>query len=233
MNSIIESLKGGLIVSCQAPADSPLGRPDIIAALAATAEKNGAVGVRIDSRENIKAVKQQVRIPALGIHKIVTNGSDVYITPTLESAMGIVEAGADMIALDATRRPRPNGETLKEIVERIRAASDIPLMADVATVDEGVAASEEFGFDLVSTTLSGYTRETLHIKGPDIELVEKLSGRLKIPVVCEGRLRSTESVGRAFDGGAFAVVVGGAITGIDELVHQYVRATPNGLNGRG
>jgi N-acylglucosamine-6-phosphate 2-epimerase len=232
MNSIIESWGGGLIVSCQAPADSPLAVPEVIAALAATAEKNGAVGVRIDSPRNVMAVKQRIKLPVLGIHKVVTDGSEVYITPTFDAVRGIAEAGADVIAIDATRRPRPDGECLKSILERVRAEIDIPLMADVATLDEGVAAAEEFGFDVVSTTLSGYTSDTKHINGPDLDLVEKLSKRLSIPVVCEGRLRSTENVVRAFDCGAFAVVVGGAITGIDELVSQYVAATPNGSRGR-
>jgi N-acylglucosamine-6-phosphate 2-epimerase len=102
-------------------------------------------------------------------------------------------------------------------------------MADVARFEEGLRAAESLGFDVVSTTLSGYTKETRHLLKPDFELVENLAKRLTIPIVCEGRLRTREDVRRAFDCGAFAVVIGGAITGIDQLVQQFVEATPAGV----
>lgn len=226
MNKTIENWRGGLIVSCQAPADSPLARPEIIAAFARTAEMNGAVGVRIDSPEHVRAVKNQVGIPILGIYKIVDDRSEVYITPTFESARKIAEAGADVIALDATRRARPNGETLENLVERIHRELDKPLMADAATFEDGVYAAETLGAAVVGTTLSGYTAETRHLIEPDFALIEKLARRLSTPVICEGRLRSAADVRRAFDCGALAVVVGGAITGIDNLVKQFVAATP-------
>lgn len=225
MNKIIESWRGGLIVSCQAPVESPLAKPEIIAALAETAEQNGAVGVRIDAPENVRAVKARVKIPVLGIYKIVSAASEVYITPDFAAAAVVSRAGADVIALDATARARPNGETLESVVEQIRSVIKQPLMADVARFEEGLRAAEALGFDLVSTTLSGYTEQTRHLLKPDFELVEKLAQRLTVPVVCEGRLRSPDDVRRAFDCGAFAVVVGGAITGIDQLVQQFVRAT--------
>lgn len=229
MNKIIENWRGGLIVSCQAPSGSPLEKPEIIAALAETAEQNGAVGVRIDSPENIRAVKERVKIPVLGIYKMVFDSSEVYITPDFAAADAVQRAGADVIALDATARARPNGEKLEAIVGQIRSQLKQPLMADVARFEEGVCAAESLGFDVVGTTLSGYTEETRHLSKPDFELVENLAKRLSIPVVCEGRLRSPEDVRRAFDCGAFAVVVGGAITGIDQLVQQFVNATPSGV----
>lgn len=224
MNKIIENWRGGLIVSCQAPAGSPLAEPEIIAALAQTAEQNGAVGVRIDSPANIRAVKERVSVPVLGIYKIVTEHSEVYITPDFAAADAVNKAGADVIALDATARVRPSGERLESVFEEIRSRLKQPLMADVARFEEGVRAAETLGFDLVSTTLSGYTKETRHLSKPDFELVEKLAKRLTVPVVCEGRLRTPEDVRRAFDCGAFAVVVGGAITGVDGLVRRFVRA---------
>lgn len=226
MNKIIENWRGGLIVSCQAPANSPIARPEIIAAFAETAEQNGAVGVRIDSPEHISAVKRAVKIPILGIYKVVTNESEVYITPTFEAAQAVAEAGADVIALDATFRRRPNGETLENIAEKIRGQLNKLVMADVATFEEGVRAAEEIGVDVISTTLSGYTMETKHLSEPDFGLVENLAKRVGIPVICEGRLRSTGDVRRAFDCGAFAVVVGGAITGIDQLVRKFIDAAP-------
>ncbi len=225
MNKILEKWRGGLIVSCQAPAGSPLAKPEIIAAFAATAEQNGAVGVRIDAPENIAAVKSKVAIPILGIYKIVADQSAVYITPTFDAAREIADAGADIIALDATFRARPNDEKIENIVKEIRGTFDQPLAADVAAFEEGLRAAE-IGFDAVITTLSGYTEDTKHIVKPDFELVEKLSKELSVPVICEGRLSSAEDVKRAFDCGAFAVVVGGAITGVDGLVRKFTAALP-------
>ncbi len=226
MNSILEKWRGGLIVSCQAPADSPLAKPEIIRAFAETAERNGAVGVRIDSPQNIASVKQTVVIPVLGIYKVVRDESAVYITPTFDAARRIAEANADVIALDATTRARPHGEKIIDIAVRIRREFHKLLAADIAVFEEGVRAAEEIGFDAVITTLSGYTAETKNIIGPDFKLVEKLAKKLSVPVVCEGRLSSAADVKRAFDCGAFAVVVGSAITGVDNLVKNFVAALP-------
>ena len=226
MNKTIEGWRGGLIVSCQAPANSPINKPEIIAAFAETAELGGAVGVRIDAPENIRAVSERVSVPVLGIYKLVFDSSDVYITPTFASAKQIIEAGANVIALDATRRARPGGEALDALVARVRAELNQPIMADVSSFDEGLYAAETLGVDVISTTLSGYTAETKHLIEPDFRLVERLAEKLTLPIVCEGRLRSTDDVRRAFDCGAFAVVVGGAITGIDLLIQKFVGATP-------
>lgn len=226
MNKTIESWRGGLIVSCQAPANSPLNKPEIIAAFAETAVLGGAVGVRIDAPENIRAVRRRINAPILGIYKMIFDLSDVYITPTFAAAREIVEAGADIIALDATRRARPGGETLETLVARVCEELNQPVMADVALFDEGLYAAETLGVNVISTTLSGYTAETKSLSEPDFKLVERLAKKLTLPIVCEGRLRSTEDVRRAFDCGAFAVVVGGAITGIDSLIEKFVGATP-------
>lgn len=226
LTEILTRWRGGLIVSCQAPPESPLSRPEIIAALALAAERNGAVGVRIEGRANIAAVKGAVTVLVLGIEKLKQDGSDVYITPTFESAARIASAGADILALDGTARTRPGGETLGFIAARVREEFRLPLMADVSTMSEGLAAAEEVGVDFVSTTLSGYTAETAGRDGADFELVERLASRLRVPVVCEGRLRRPDDVRRAFDCGAFAVVVGTAITGVDHLVQEFLAATP-------
>jgi N-acylglucosamine-6-phosphate 2-epimerase len=226
MKKIAEIWRGGLIVSCQAPANSPLAKPEIIRAFAETAEQNGAVGVRIDSPEHIRAVKKSVSVPVLGIYKVISKKSEVYITPTFNAAKAVADAGADMIAIDATLRQRPDGESFREIVRRIKKELNVPVMADISTLEEGLSAVETAGVDFVSTTLSGYTEATKHIIKPDFELVENLAKNLDVPVICEGRIRSVEDVRTAFDCGAFAVVVGGAITGIDQLVQQFVSATP-------
>lgn len=223
-------IRGGLIVSCQAPAGSPLSSPSIIAAFAETAEQNGAAGVRIDTPDNIAAVRSATTIPIFGIYKIISPGSDVYITPTFDAARTVASAGADVIAIDATGRIRLNDESIATIRERIRSELDLPAMADVATFDEGLRAAEDLGFDFVSTTLSGYTSETNgNLSRPDFTLIEQLSGKISVPVIAEGRLRSPDDVRRAFDCGAFAVVVGNAITGIDSLVRDFVAAGQKNL----
>lgn len=217
-------IKNGLIVSCQAPADSPLALPEIIAAFALTAEQNGAVGVRIDSPQNIREVKKQVSVPIIGIYKIVTDASGIYITPTFDAARQIAEAGADIIAVDATVRSNPADESFEEILGRIHTELGLPVMADVATVAEGLLAVEA-GCDFVGTTLSGYTDATRHIVDPDFELVRELAANTSVPVIAEGRLRKPADVERAFKCGAFAVVVGNAITGTNWLVREFVAAT--------
>lgn len=223
MNPHIETLRDGLIVSCQAPPESPLDDPYIISALALAAEQNGAAGVRINTPAHIAATKLRVRVPIIGIEKIVSEGSDVYITPTFAAAERIVMSGAQIVAIDATRRPRPGGETVEELMSRIQ--SDLhPLamavMADIATFDEALHAAD-CGADIVATTLCGYTAESRGAAVPAFDLIEQMSKRLQTPVICEGGVASPDDVRRAFDCGAFAVVVGTAITGVGQLVKKF------------
>jgi N-acylglucosamine-6-phosphate 2-epimerase len=220
----LAGLRGGLVVSCQAPAGSPLHDPYVIARMALAAEQGGAVAVRIDSPDHIRAVRALCRVPILGLHKQVHAGSDVYITPTVASVHGVVEAGAPLVAVDGTGRPRPGGESLATVVAAAREAGAV-VLADVSTIDEGLAALD-LGVDALATTLSGYTAYTTAGDGPDLGLVAALSRRVHVPVLCEGRVRSADDVRHAFEAGAFAVVVGGAITGIDGRVRDFVRATP-------
>ena len=117
---------------------------------------------------------------------------------------------------------------LNELVAKLKAELKVPLMADVATFTQGVKAVEELGFELVSTTLSGYTKETFNNGHADFQLVEQLFRRFAVPIICQGRLRNPEDVTRAFNCGAYTVLVGAAITGIDWLVRKYVAATPQG-----
>jgi N-acylglucosamine-6-phosphate 2-epimerase len=222
---IKSQIAGGLIVSCQAPGNSPLAKPEIIAAFAETAALNGAVAVRIDSPAHISAVRKTVTIPIIGIYKIVLPETEVYITPLYQSAVEVAESGANIIAVDATVRPRPNGEKLSELCENINKNLHLPVMADVATFEEGIHAAEELGCAFVGTTLSGYTRQTAHLlEKPDFELIEKLAQRISTPIIAEGRMASPEDVRRAFECGAFAVVVGNAITGIDNQVKRFAEA---------
>jgi N-acylglucosamine-6-phosphate 2-epimerase len=218
-------IEGGLIVSCQAPADSPLAKPEIIAALAQAAEQNGAVAVRIDSPAHISAVRKAVQIPIIGIYKLVEPDSEVYITPTFRSAAEVAAAGASIIAVDATPRRRPGNETLSELCEKIKSELKLPVMADVATFEEGIHAGGVLGCTFVGTTLSGYTKETAHLlDAPDFELIERLARAIGAPVVAEGRIASPEDVRKAFDRGAFSVVVGNALTGIDNQIKKFAAA---------
>lgn len=220
----VEKLSGGLIVSCQAPKGSPLCDPQIIAALALTAEQHGAVGVRINSAEHIAATKLRVRVPIIGIEKVVTPESDVYITPTFEVANRVAASGASILAIDATFRPRPKGEQFESLIRHIQQELRLPVMADVATYDEGLRAAD-CGAEIVATTLCGYTAESRGSQLPALDLLSKLAGKLKVPVICEGGVASPGQVRDAFDCGAFAVVVGTAITGIGHLVDQFVAAS--------
>lgn len=226
MNNNIESLRGGLIVSCQAPADSPLNDPRVISAMALAAERNGAVGVRINGPANIRATRELVSIPIIGIEKVVSPGSNVYITPTFEVAERLRDSGADIIALDGTGRPRPNGERIEDLISRIQSRLELPVMADIATLDEGLFVAD-WGADIVATTLCGYTEETSGEALPALDLVEALARRLDQPVICEGGVASPHDLQRAFNSGAFAVVVGTAITGIDQLIRNFIEAIPD------
>ena len=224
---VLERLRGGVIVSCQAPDDSPLNDPHVISAMALAAERQGAVGVRINGPENIRATRARVSIPIIGIHKVVTPNSPVYITPTRQVAEHLRDCGADIIALDATHRPRPDGVAIGPLLTQLRATLGIPVMADIAREEEGLAAAEA-GADLVATTLAGYTDETRGTPLPALDLVDRLVRALdgvgQPGVVCEGGIETPAQVAHCFALGAFAVVVGTAITGIEPLARRFIAA---------
>ena len=218
----LQALSQGLIVSCQAPVDSPLHQPVVIAAIAQAAVNQGAVGVRIDTPDHISAVRQQVQAPLIGLWKQQLPGYEVYITPQFHHAAAIAEAGADIIAIDATLRDRPGGETVASLIERIHNELGKPVMADVDTISAAIAAKAA-GADLVATTLYGYTAQTNHLSPPGFELLTQLV-QLDMPAICEGGISSPQLALHALDLGAYAVVVGTAITGIDYQVKAYQQA---------
>jgi N-acylglucosamine-6-phosphate 2-epimerase len=220
----LEQLQGGLIVSCQAPKDSPMHDPQVIAAMALTAQKRGAVALRIESPAHIQAVRRVVSLPIIGLWKRIHPGSSVYITSTFEDAQTLVEAGADIVALDATERPRVDGVTIQELLPKIRQKLAVPVMADIATVEEGTL-SADLGADLIGTTLYGYTEATQNSTPPGFDLLHTLAMQLSVPVICEGGIATPEAVAKAYQLGAFSVVVGTAITGIDANVAAFCKAT--------
>ncbi len=210
----------GLIVSCQAPADSPLHDPIVIAAMARTAINRGASGVRIDTPAHIAAVRKQISAPIIGIWKQQLPGCEIYITPRFEDARAIATSGADIIAVDATLRNRPPGEDLKTLIARIRSELGKLVMADVDTIEAGIAAVQA-GADTVGTTLFGYTPQTENFSPPGFDLLAEMVEKLKVPVICEGGIAGPEMAKKALDLGAAAVVVGTDITGIDLKVTAY------------
>ena len=193
--------------------------------MAIAAEQQGAVGVRVNGVRNIRTVLRHLHIPVIGIEKIHFPGYRVYITPTKESVRRVWRAGADLVAIDCTDRPRPRNQRLADVIQTARRNLGVVIMADVATVDQGVAAVE-LGADVVATTLHGYTRETQASRAPAFKLLESLVKAVKVPVVMEGRISTVDQLRRAFDLGAYAVVVGGAITNIESAVRRFAQAAP-------
>ncbi|QIG41344.1 N-acetylmannosamine-6-phosphate 2-epimerase [Microbacterium sp. 4R-513] len=222
MSTLLESLRGRLVVSCQAQPGEPLHGPDHMTAMALSAVAGGAAGIRCESPTDIRAIRAATRLPLIGLWKQGREG--VYITPTLEAALAVADAGADIVALDATGRARPDGRTIRDTIAEL-AARGIPVMADVATLGEGVLAAAA-GASVVSTTLAGYTPETRHAASPDLELVAALSRELPIPVFAEGRISTPAQLSGAFAAGAWSVVVGGAITRPAVITASFVAALP-------
>lgn len=221
---LLERLRGGLIVSCQARSGNPFYGTHFMAAFARAAELAGAVALRVNGEADVRAVAQVTSLPIIGINKLRTAEWPVYITPTLAAARDVVEAGAVIVAVDATHRPRPGGLSPEELIAGIRFELRVPVMADVDSLEEGIAAAEA-GADLVATTMAGYTEAWPATDGPDLALVQALSHRIAVPVICEGRIRNPEEVTAAFAAGAFAVVVGTAITNPVAVTKSFVEAT--------
>lgn len=222
MNSIIEGLKNGLIVSCQARPGNPLRGADRMAAMAQAAEMGGAAAIRADGIEDITEIKKRVKIPIIGIYKTEPSPEIPYITPDFEHARAIAELGVEIIALDATLRHRPDGTDVGELIGRIKNELGVLVMADIATYEEGVAAARA-GADLVATTLSGYTTYTPFTKEPDYKLIGDLYASVNVPIIAEGRFVSPEDVARGIKAGAHAVVVGKAITNIQFSTDRFIK----------
>lgn len=219
--ALLSRLRGGLIVSCQAEAGEPLHGRIFMAAMAFSAAKAGAAGIRANSPEDIIAIRHFVNLPVIGLYKLDIPGFTVRITPTIDSAVQVAQAGADIVALDATARPHPDGLSLVDRIRLVHEQANCPVMADISTFDEGVSA-QQAGADLVSTTLSGYTDDSPKQEGPDLELVQKLVAVLQVPVVAEGRIATPDQAAQALALGAFAVAVGSAITRPQWIAARFV-----------
>ncbi|WP_042458785.1 N-acetylmannosamine-6-phosphate 2-epimerase [Neobacillus dielmonensis] len=224
INKVLEQFKGKLIVSCQALPDEPLHSPFIMGRMAYAAMLGGAAGIRANSVEDIREIKKNVNLPIIGIIKRDMEGSDVFITPTLEEIDRLYQEGVEIIALDATTRIRPDGKTIQEIFPVIKERYPNQLfMADCSTFEEAKLAYE-LGFDCVGTTLIGYTDYTKGHHVPDLEVIEKMAKEIPVPVIAEGGIWSPGDLKAVFDHGAYTAVVGSAITRPMEITKKFIEA---------
>lgn len=213
MNSMIESLRCSLIVSCQAYPGEPMRDPATMAQVAASVVLGGAAAVRVQGLEDIRAAKNAVEVPVIGIWKDGEQG--VFITPTLDHALAVIDAGADILALDATDRPRPDGRSFTQTVEAIRTTWQGPIMADCDSPASARTALQA-GCEIIGTTLAGYTGARTKTDGPDLDLIADVAAIMghhpSSLLVAEGRVHTPTQARSARTAGAHAVVVGTAIT---------------------
>ena len=195
--------------------------------MARAAKQAGTPAIRTSSIRDVVAIKEETGLPVIGLIKIKYPGFESYITPTMKEVDELVEAGSDVIALDCTDMKRGDGKTIDQFITEVRAKyPDAILMADISTYEEGVRAWK-LGMDIVGTTMSGYTSQSPKLDGPDYELVKRLSETVDIPVIGEGRVHSPEEAVKMLEAGAFAVVVGGAITRPLEIAARFINAVKN------
>lgn len=206
---LIASLRGRLIVSVQAYPGEPMRHPETMAQIARAAEIGGAAAIRCQGLSDISAIKGSVQVPVIGLWKEGHDG--VYITPSLRHARACVMAGADVVAIDATDRPRVDGRDYAQTVAELKREGAL-VMADCGSLGDARRAVEA-GSDIVSTTLAGYTGDREKTEGPDLELLASIIQEFPgVPVICEGRVHTPGDAAAAIGAGAFAVIVGTAIT---------------------
>lgn len=222
--AFLRAVKGKLIVSCQALPDEPLHGAEVMAKMALAAKIGGAAAIRANGPADIRAIKEAVDLPVIGLYK--QGDSGVYITPTYEAAAEIADAGADLIALDCTARRRPDGMELSDLLERIQRELKRPTFADVSTLAEAKAAAD-LGVAMAAPTLAGYTGAGHPREDPDFRLLAQMIAALPVPVIAEGRIHRPEQARRALDMGAWAVVVGSAISRPRTITARFVAALHN------
>lgn len=223
-DTVLDKLKGGLVVSCQALKSEPLYSSYIMSRMAYAAKLGGAVGIRANTVEDIKEIQKVVDLPIIGIIKQEYENSDVYITPTLKEVEALVECGVEIIAIDATRRERPYGQTLDSFFKEVRDLYPKQLfMADCSNYEEGIHAAE-IGFDFIGTTMHGYTDYTKGAILPNYDLIKALVRDCGKPVIGEGGIWSPEELREVLNCGAFTAVVGTAITRPMDITKKYVEA---------
>lgn len=221
---VLDRIKNGLIVSCQALEDEPLHNSYIMGKMALAAKKGGAVGIRANSKEDIAEIKKMVDLPIIGIVKRNYKDFNVYITPTMKEIDELVEVGVDIVAIDATNRERPYGKSLGNFVKDIREKyPNIILMADISNFEEAIKA-EKLGFDIIATTLVGYTEYSREesIDKNDFDFLKKIITNVNIPVIAEGKIDTPQKAKRCLELGTHSVVVGSAITRPQIITKKFV-----------
>ncbi|UVI29536.1 N-acetylmannosamine-6-phosphate 2-epimerase [Paenibacillus spongiae] len=222
---MIASMKNKLIVSCQAWPGTPFyGDPRMMRAMAESAQMAHAGGIRANGADDIREIKKTVSLPMIGIYKGLDKRGIRIITPDLESAKKLVDAGADIVAIDATLDARTDEQELLALIQAIRTDLGVPVMADISNVDDALRAVR-CGADIVATTMAGYTSYTHKTEGPDLDLIGRLVQAVEVPVIGEGRFARPMEVHEAIRvRGAHSVVVGTSITAPWELTARFVRA---------
>lgn len=219
---VLKRVKNGLIVSCQALSKEPLYSSFIMGRMAFAAYEGGAVGIRANSPCDIKEIKKTVDLPVIGLYKVDYDDSEIYITPTMKEIDALMEVKPEIIAMDATNRIRPNNQTLSEFFKEVKAKyPDQMFMADTSCYEEGVKA-KELGFDIVGTTMCGYTDYTKGTALPNFELIKKYVETLDMPIIAEGGIWTVEQLKAIMDMGVWAAVIGTAITRPREITRRFV-----------
>lgn len=224
MDSKVENLKGKLIVSCQALPDEPLHSSFIMGRMALAAKQGGAVGIRANTKEDIKEIRSQVDLPIIGIVKRDYDDSDIYITPTMKEIEELMEVKPEIIAMDATIATRPGGKNIDDFFKEVKEKYPEQLfMADCSTVDEALHA-DELGFDFIGTTMVGYTPQSKgdKIEANDFEILRKIVSNVKHKVIAEGNINTPQKARRVVELGAYSVVVGSIITRPQLITKSFV-----------
>ena len=222
MNDLLKRLHGGLVVSCQAYPGEPMLDPRTMTQVALAAVEGGAAGIRAKGLDDLRNMRPEIEVPLIGLVKV--SGHDVFITPTLADCLAVAETGADVVALDGTRRPRPDGLSLADTIRGLRELyPEVLVMADCGSAADAEAAISD-GADVIGTTLAGYTGERPKTDGPDWELVDQVVALSDRPVFIEGRVHTPEQAAEAIRRGAWAVVVGTAITHPTTITGWFARA---------
>lgn len=225
LDELLAIMKNSLIISCQAIPGEPLYNEEfsLMPFMARAAKQAGCKLIRTSSVRDVIGIKEETGLPVIGLIKRTYDDYDAYITPTMREIDELVEAGSDIIALDCTFVKRGDGTTINEFIAQIREKyPDIILMADISTYEEGVNAWK-CGVNMVGTTMSGYTAHSVKVDGPDYPLVQKLVETLPIPVIAEGRVHYPDQAKKMLELGAYAVVVGGAITRPLEIAERFYK----------
>lgn len=223
MADVLQAIKGRLVVSCQAYPGEPLRDSRTMTQMAQAAVAGGAAAIRAQGLDDLTSIHDAVDVPVIGLWK--DGDAPVYITPTLEHALAVALTGVEVVAIDGTAQPRPDGLSVAATIAALHEQTDALVMADCSTLDEGRAAADA-GADLVGTTLAGYTSYTTKTAGPDLDLLASLVAAVDLPVICEGRVHSPADAARAIDAGAWSVVVGTAITHPTTITGWFADALP-------